>query len=69
MPITPNNPFKGRQHPGELIILCVRWYLQYPGRRRSVESMIGTRIPAHARYEHVRGFPSARLLEDRPVPF
>jgi hypothetical protein len=24
MPITSNNPFKGRQHPGELIILCVR---------------------------------------------
>ena len=24
MPITLNNAFKGRQHPGELIILCVR---------------------------------------------
>ena len=30
MPIDPNNPFKGRQHPGELILLCVRWYLRYP---------------------------------------
>ena len=30
MPIGPDNPFKGRQHPGELIILCVRWYLRYP---------------------------------------
>jgi IS6 family transposase len=30
MPSTPNNPFKGRQHPGEVIILCVRLYLQYP---------------------------------------
>jgi IS6 family transposase len=30
MPITPNNPFKGRQHPGELIVLCVRLYLRYP---------------------------------------
>ena len=30
MPSTPNNPFKGRQHPGEVIILCVRMYLQYP---------------------------------------
>jgi transposase, IS6 family len=29
MPITPNNPFKGRQHPGELIVLCVRLYLRY----------------------------------------
>ena len=27
MPITPTNPFKGRQFPGEVIILCVRWYL------------------------------------------
>jgi IS6 family transposase len=25
-----NNAFKGRQHPGELIILCVRLYLRYP---------------------------------------
>ena len=24
MPITPTNPFKGRQYPGELILLCVR---------------------------------------------
>jgi transposase-like protein len=30
MAITPDTPFKGRQHPGELIILCVRLYLRYP---------------------------------------
>jgi hypothetical protein len=30
MRITASNPFKGRQHPGELIILCVRLYLRYP---------------------------------------
>jgi IS6 family transposase len=30
MPITPDNPFKGRQHPGEVIVLCVRSYLRYP---------------------------------------
>jgi hypothetical protein len=24
MQITPTNPFKGRQYPGELILLCVR---------------------------------------------
>jgi hypothetical protein len=23
MPITPNNPFKGRHYPGEVIVLCV----------------------------------------------
>src|SRR3954465_1284023 len=30
MPITPMNPFKGRQYPGEVILLAVRWYLRYP---------------------------------------
>ena len=30
MPITAHHPFKGRHYPGEVIMLCVRWYLQYP---------------------------------------
>ena len=30
MPIHPHNPFKGRHYPGEVIVLCVRWYLRYP---------------------------------------
>src|SRR4051794_13513858 len=30
MPITLTNPFKGRQFPGEVIVLGVRWYLRYP---------------------------------------
>ena len=30
MPITATNPFKGRQYPGEVILLAVRWYLRYP---------------------------------------
>jgi hypothetical protein len=30
MPITPTNPLKGRHFPGEVILLCVRWYLRYP---------------------------------------
>jgi transposase-like protein len=30
MLIHPHNPFKGRQFPGEVIVLCVRWYLRYP---------------------------------------
>jgi IS6 family transposase len=30
MPITTTNPFKGRQYPGQLILLAVRWYLRYP---------------------------------------
>jgi transposase-like protein len=30
MPISLHNPFTWRQHPGEVIVLCVRWYLRYP---------------------------------------
>ena len=30
MPITETNPFKGRQHPGQVIVTAVRWYLRYP---------------------------------------
>ena len=30
MAINECNPFKGRQYPGEVIVLCVRWYLRYP---------------------------------------
>ena len=30
MPIAPTNPFRGRQYPGEVIRLAVRWYLRYP---------------------------------------
>jgi transposase-like protein len=30
MPITPTHPLKGRQYPGEVILLAVRWYLRYP---------------------------------------
>jgi transposase-like protein len=29
MPITPENPFKGRQYPGDVILMAVRWYLRY----------------------------------------
>jgi IS6 family transposase len=30
MPISPENPFKGRHYPGEVILSAVRWYLRYP---------------------------------------
>ena len=30
MPFRTDNPFKGWQYPGEVIVLCVRWYLRYP---------------------------------------
>jgi hypothetical protein len=30
VPITPADPFKWKQYPGEVILLCVRWYLRFP---------------------------------------
>jgi IS6 family transposase len=30
VPITLSDPFKGKQYPGQVILLCVRWYLRYP---------------------------------------
>ena len=43
MPIGRDNPFKGRQHRGELIILCVRWYLRYPLSYEHVAELAGER--------------------------
>src|SRR5258706_16354487 len=43
MPITPNNPFKGRHYPGEVIVLCVRWYLRYPLAYEHVSEILAER--------------------------
>ena len=43
MPMSPNNPCKGRQHAGEIIVLCVRWYLQYPLSYELVAELLGER--------------------------
>ena len=43
MPITPSHPFKGRQFPGEVIILCVRWYLRYPLAYEHVAELLAER--------------------------
>ena len=43
MPIHPTNPFKGRQYPGELIVLCVRWYLRYPLSDENVSELMAER--------------------------
>ena len=43
MPIHPTNPFKGRQYPGELIVLCVRWYLRYPLSYEHVSELMAER--------------------------
>jgi IS6 family transposase len=43
VPINPQNPFKGRQFPGEVIILCVRWYLRYPLSYHHVTELVAER--------------------------
>src|SRR5260370_22674119 len=43
MPISLHNLFKGRQHPGEVIVLCVRWYLRYPFSYERVTELVGER--------------------------
>src|SRR5258705_5763333 len=43
MLIVPENPFKGRQHPGDLIILCVRLYLRYPLSYEHVAELVAER--------------------------
>jgi transposase-like protein len=43
MPITPTNPFKGRQFPGEVLLLCVRWYLRYPLAYQHVSEILAER--------------------------
>ena len=43
MPIPPHNPFKGRQYPGEVIVLCVRWYLRYPLSYKHVTELVAER--------------------------
>src|SRR5207247_4571269 len=43
MPINSHNPFKGRQYPGEVIVLCVRWYLRYPLSYEQVTELVAER--------------------------
>ena len=43
MSINPHDPFKGRQYPGEVIVLCVRWYLRYPLSYEHVSELVAER--------------------------
>src|ERR1700738_5379579 len=43
MPINAHNPFKGRHFPGEVIVLCVRWYLRYPLSYEDVAELVAER--------------------------
>jgi len=43
MPITASNPSKGRRYAGEVIVLCVRWYLRYPLSNEHVSELLAER--------------------------
>src|SRR4030095_1489972 len=43
MPITSTNPFKGRHFPGQVALLCVRWYLRYPLAYEHVAELLAER--------------------------
>src|SRR5215831_3002404 len=43
MSITSSNPFKGRHFPGEMILVCVRWYLRYPLAYEHVAGLLAER--------------------------
>ena len=43
MSISADNPFKGRQYPAEVIVLCVRWYLRYPLSYEHVSELLAER--------------------------
>ena len=69
MRITASNPFKGRQHPGELIILCVRLYLRYPLSYEHVTELMaerGVEVDASCIWRWVQAY--APELNKRCVP-
>src|SRR3954447_2300837 len=43
MPILPENPFQGRQYPGDVILRAVRWYLRYPLAYEHVAELLAER--------------------------
>ena len=43
MPVKLWHSFKGRQYPGEVIVLCVRWYLRYPLSYEHVTELVAER--------------------------
>jgi transposase, IS6 family len=69
MPITPNNPFKARQHPGEVIVLCVRLYLRYPLSYEHVTELVaerGVEVDASCIWRWVQAYAAELSKRCRP---
>jgi IS6 family transposase len=43
MPILPDHPFKGRQYPGDVILMAVHWHLRYPLAYEHVAELLAER--------------------------
>jgi transposase-like protein len=70
IPITPNNPFKGRRHPGELIILRVRLYLRYPLSYEHVMELMaerGVEVDASCIWRWVQAYAPELNKRCRPI--
>ena len=57
-----SQPFKWRHFPAEIILLCVRWYLQYPLSYRDLEEMM---IERGIHIDHTTIFRSRAALRTR----
>ena len=69
MPINSHNPFKGRQYPGEVIVLCVRWYLRYPLSYEHVTELVaerGVEVDASCIWRWVQAYAPERNKRCRP---
>src|SRR5258705_13535288 len=69
MLIVPENPFKGRQHPGDLIILCVRLYLRYPLSYEYVAELVaerGAEVDASCIWRWVQAYAAELNKRCRP---
>jgi transposase-like protein len=68
--MTQGNPFKGRHYPGEVIVLCLRWYLRYPLSYEHVAEMMaerGIEVDASCIWRWVQAY--APELNKRCRPF
>jgi transposase, IS6 family len=71
MSINPHNPFKGRQFPGEVIVLCVRWYLRYPLSYQHVTELVaerGVEVDASCIWRWVQVYTRYRRRQTLPPP-
>jgi hypothetical protein len=68
MPITPSNPFKGRHFPGEVIVLCVRWYLRYPLAYQHVAELLAERGVGGGSKLYLALGPSLRTRIEQTLP-